>query len=61
MRAQSRWTRAKRAMSLPKTRFWRNHAHLSRRIPSRGVPPQPGRGMGLTISTEAVERLALRK
>jgi len=41
-------------------RFRRNHGHLLGLIASGGVP-RPGGGMGLTISTEPVERLALRK
>ena len=44
-----------RELSLPKTRFSRNHAHLSRCVPSRGVP-RPGGGMGTDVSARAVEQ-----
>jgi hypothetical protein len=46
--------------SLPRIRFSRNHGNLSRPVPSRGTL-RPGSGMGLTVSTEAVERLETRE
>ncbi len=39
---------------IPKTRFPRNHGHLSRRISSRGVARR-GAGMGTRVSVGVVE------
>ena len=47
-------------LSLPKTRLPWNRGHLSKRSPSPRASSSAG-GMGLTISSKTVERLALRK
>ena len=46
---------ALRHLSVPKTRFSWDHGHLSRPVPSRGMP-QPGGGLRVVVSADAVEQ-----
>jgi hypothetical protein len=47
-------------LCLPEIGFSRNRGNLSKRSPSRGMSRR-NRGMGLIISTEAIERLEPRE
>jgi hypothetical protein len=42
-------------LSVPKTRFSWDHGHLSRPVPSRGMP-RPGGGLRVAVSADAVEQ-----
>ena len=44
-----------RELSVPKTRFSWDHGHLSRPVPSRGMP-RPGGGLRVAVSADAVEQ-----
>lgn len=51
---------ARRYLSVPKTRFSWDHGHLSRPVPSRGMP-RPGGDLRVTVSADAVERWRRRQ